>query len=59
MARTGTQAVLSAVTIWELRLKWHALSFSGVRKGPMDPTELLSPEDEPAVVALWHASGLR
>jgi PIN domain nuclease of toxin-antitoxin system len=29
--------VLSAVAVWELRLKWHSFHISGGRKGPLDP----------------------
>jgi PIN domain nuclease of toxin-antitoxin system len=29
--------VLSAVAIWELRLKWHRFHASGGRKGPVGP----------------------
>lgn len=37
MAEVGTQLVLSAVSVWELRLKWHSFHISGARKGPLDP----------------------
>lgn len=37
MARSGTRLVLSAVAVWELRLKWHSVHISGTRKGPIDP----------------------
>ena len=37
MAGAGTQLVLSAVAVWELRLKWRNLHISGGRKGPIDP----------------------
>jgi PIN domain nuclease of toxin-antitoxin system len=32
---------LSAVSVWELRLKWDSLHKSGDRKGPVDPGEAL------------------
>jgi PIN domain nuclease of toxin-antitoxin system len=32
---------LSAISIWELRLKWDSLHISGDRKGPIDPREAL------------------
>lgn len=35
------QLLISAVAIWELRLKWHSFYRSGVRKGPGDPTPVL------------------
>ena len=34
--------VLSAVAVWELRLKWHSLHVSGDRKGPLDPTVVVT-----------------
>ena len=46
MAGADTQLVLSAVAVWELRLKWHSFHISGGRKGPIDP---------PAVVAFAEA----
>jgi PIN domain nuclease of toxin-antitoxin system len=33
--------VLSAVSIWEMRLKWDALYASGNRKGPLDPARAM------------------
>jgi PIN domain nuclease of toxin-antitoxin system len=33
--------VVSAVSIWEMRLKWDALYASGDRKGPIDPAQAL------------------
>ena len=32
---------VSAVSIWELRLKWQRRHASGERKGPIDPLKLL------------------
>ena len=37
LAGVGSPLVLSAVAVWELRLKWHSFHISGVRKGPLDP----------------------
>jgi len=37
MAGADMPLVLSAVSIWELRLKWHSFRISGSRKGPVDP----------------------
>jgi PIN domain nuclease of toxin-antitoxin system len=37
MAEATTPLVVSAVAIWELRLKWHSFHISGLRKGPADP----------------------
>lgn len=33
--------VISAVSIWEVRLKWQTLYRSGTRKGPADPLEVV------------------
>ena len=33
--------VVSAVSIWEMRLKWDALHASGDRKGPLDPAQAM------------------
>lgn len=33
--------IVSAVSIWELRLKWHSFHRSGARKGPGDPSPVL------------------
>lgn len=35
------QLAVSAVAIWELRLKWHSFYRSGTRKGPGDPSHIL------------------
>lgn len=42
MAGTDTQLVLSAVAVWELRLKWHSFHISGGRKGPIDPAAVVA-----------------
>ena len=42
MSRAGTQIVLSAVAVWELRLKWQSFHPSGSRKGPIDPTAVVA-----------------
>jgi PIN domain nuclease of toxin-antitoxin system len=34
--------VLSAVAVWELRLKWHSFHISGARKGPIAPDAIVS-----------------
>ena len=34
--------VLSAVAVWELRLKWHSLHVSGARKGPVSPAAVVA-----------------
>ena len=33
--------VVSAVSIWEIRLKWQAVGRTGARKGPTSPDEVL------------------
>ena len=33
--------VVSAVSVWEIRLKWEALHASEDRKGPIDPAQVL------------------
>lgn len=33
--------VLSAVVVWELRLKWHSVHISGTRKGPIGPSAII------------------
>ena len=34
--------VLSAVAVWELRLKWHSFHVSGGRKGPVDTAAVVA-----------------
>lgn len=34
--------VLSAVSVWELRLKWHSFHISGSRKGPIAPDTVVA-----------------
>jgi PIN domain nuclease of toxin-antitoxin system len=33
--------VISSVSIWEIRLKWHSFHASGERKGPVSPSQVL------------------
>lgn len=43
-ARLGaqsTEVLFSAVSIWELRLKWHSFHLSGKRRGPVHPRQVL------------------
>ena len=42
MSDADTQLVLSAVAIWELRLKWHSFHISGGRKGPINPAAVVA-----------------
>ena len=37
-----TQIAFSAVSIWELRLKWNSFHGSGERKGPVDPEDVVA-----------------
>jgi len=42
MARSDAPLVLSAVAVWELRLKWHSFHVSGERKGPVAPSAVVA-----------------
>lgn len=42
LRRADVEIALTAVALWELRLKWQALYRSGDRKGPIDPQEALA-----------------
>jgi PIN domain nuclease of toxin-antitoxin system len=42
MARADAPLVLSAVAVWELRLKWHSFHVSGERKGPVAPSAVVA-----------------
>lgn len=42
MADANAPLVLSAVAVWELRLKWHSFHISGGRKGPVNPATLVA-----------------
>lgn len=37
----SSDVVVSAVSLWELRIKWQIRNRHGERKGPVDPAELL------------------
>ena len=41
LANPPAPLYLSAVSVWEMRLKWHALHAGGSRKGPIDPGRAL------------------
>jgi len=41
LAAYPDRLVVSAVSIWEMRLKWHRLHASGQRKGPLDPAQAM------------------
>jgi len=36
------EILISAVSLWELRLKWDSYHVSGTRKGPADPNRVLA-----------------
>jgi len=42
MAEVETPLVLSAVAVWELRLKLHSFHISGGRKGPVAPAAVVA-----------------
>jgi len=42
MAEADASLVLSAVAVWELRLKWHSFHISGGRKGPVNPAAMVA-----------------
>lgn len=42
MTAAGTQLVLSAVAVWELRPKWHSFHISGGRKDPIAPAAVVA-----------------
>lgn len=41
LAQSRERFIVSAVSIWEIRIKWSALHRSGVRKGPRSPEQVL------------------
>jgi PIN domain nuclease of toxin-antitoxin system len=48
LASPNHQFFVSAVSIWEMRLKWASLHTSGARKSPFDPQLVLAVlEDQP------------
>jgi len=42
MAECDGPIVLSAVSVWELRLKWHSFHTTGGRKGPLAPSDVVA-----------------
>ena len=52
--------MLSAVAVWELRLKWQSFHTSGTRKGPIDPAWLVAfaagVDWEPLPLTFRHAA---
>lgn len=41
LTEADNEILVSAVAIWELRLKWNSFHASGTRKGPGNPTPVL------------------
>lgn len=41
LAAPGEPLLVSAVSIWEIRLKWNAMHASGLRKGPENPERVI------------------
>ena len=46
------EILVSAVSIWEMRIKWMKRFQSGARKGPVDPRDLLSALRQMNIVVL-------
>jgi PIN domain nuclease of toxin-antitoxin system len=42
LSQPNLEIVCSTVSLWELRLKWDRMTFSGDRKGPVSPAEVRS-----------------
>ncbi len=42
MSARDVRLVLSAVSVWEMRLKWRSFHISGARKGPIAPPALVA-----------------
>jgi PIN domain nuclease of toxin-antitoxin system len=42
LAAPPSMLFVSAVSIWEIRLKWHSLHAGGVPKGPVSPSAVLT-----------------
>lgn len=42
LSAADAEILASAISLWELRIKWNLLHVSGTRKGPTDPTQLLT-----------------
>lgn len=52
LADPNTQLFSSAVSIWEMRLKFHARHRDGARKGRFDPNDLLAALEDLAIPVL-------
>lgn len=52
LSKGAEQLFVSAVSIWEVRLKWSALHRDGSRKGPVGPEQVLNVVSRQAVELL-------
>jgi PIN domain nuclease of toxin-antitoxin system len=50
--RNSARLVMSAVSIWEIRLKWYSFRASGARKGETDPADVLATMSEMKIAIL-------
>jgi PIN domain nuclease of toxin-antitoxin system len=41
LSDSNAEILASAISLWELRIKWNLFHVSGTRKGPADPLQLL------------------
>jgi PIN domain nuclease of toxin-antitoxin system len=41
LARSDVEVFISAVSLWEMRIKWQSFHASGARKSPYDPQEVI------------------
>lgn len=42
LSEADAEILASAVSLWELRIKWNLFHVSGTRKGPADPAQLIT-----------------
>lgn len=42
LSEGDAEILASAISLWELRIKWNLFHVSGARKGPSDPAEVLT-----------------
>lgn len=52
LADQNVRLYVSAVSIWEMRLKYHARGPSGKRKSPFDPNNVMAMLEEQGVIFL-------
>ena len=51
------QLHVSAVSIWEMRLKYHSRSSAGKRKSPHDPSDVIAMLEDQGVIFLHMTAG--